>query len=89
MDDTSKVTGGREADRRVLSCLDRKTCGRCGMGKQACAVPGCPHRSLKSMQPGRGRCQYHYNMFQWGAVWADHCEALSMNEAAPGLEAPA
>ncbi len=40
---------------------------------QKCTV--CGRRSVPGLLAGAGKCQYHYNVGQFGKSWADYVEA--------------
>lgn len=35
----------------------------------------CGSRSIPGLLAGHGKCQYHYNVGQYGKAWADYVEA--------------
>ena len=41
--------------------------------RKQCGVPGCKEVSLPGLV--RPLCQYHYDEFMWGTVWAKRCKA--------------
>lgn len=45
------------------------------MKKQKCTIPGCGKESIPGLLRGNGKCQYHYNVGQFGRAWADKVEA--------------
>lgn len=39
--------------------------------RQLCTINNCPETSIPGMQPGCGKCQYHWNVGAYGVDWAD------------------
>lgn len=44
------------------------------MKKQKCTIKGYGKDSIPGLIRGHGKCQYHYDVGQFGKDWADHCE---------------
>ena len=40
---------------------------------QKCTI--CGKRSVPGLRAGEGKCQYHYNVGQFGTAWADYVRA--------------
>jgi hypothetical protein len=44
------------------------------MKKKPCTIPGCKEPSIPGLSKNQGKCQYHYNVGQFGKEWADKCK---------------
>lgn len=52
--------------------------------KQKCTL--CNKDSIPGLLKGHGKCQYHYNLGQFGKDWADYVEDLKAQQQADELK---
>lgn len=45
------------------------------MTKNPCTITNCGKPGIPGLLKGAGKCQYHYNVGQFGKDWADEVEA--------------